>query len=76
MPVVNVLEAKTHLSRLIARAEAGEDVVIARDGVAAVKLVPVTPSGRRRFGVDPAVLLPPDSAFFDDLPKDELAVWE
>ena len=30
---VNVGEAKAHLSHLIARAEAGEDVIIARDGV-------------------------------------------
>ena len=38
---VNVGEAKAQLSRLIARAEAGEDVVIARDGVPAVRIVPV-----------------------------------
>ena len=38
---VNVGEAKTQLSRLIARAEAGEDVIIARNGVPAARLVPV-----------------------------------
>jgi prevent-host-death family protein len=38
---VNVHEAKTHLSRLMAQAEAGEEVIIARNGVPAVKLVPV-----------------------------------
>ena len=38
---VNVGEAKAQLSRLIAQAEAGEDVVIARDGVPAVRIVPV-----------------------------------
>ena len=32
MVTVNVHEAKTHLSRLLAEAEAGEDVVITRDG--------------------------------------------
>ena len=41
---VNVGEAKAHLSRLIARAEAGEDVVIARDGVPAARIVPLEPS--------------------------------
>ena len=38
---VNVGEAKAHLSRLIARAEAGEDVIIARDGVPAARIVPL-----------------------------------
>lgn len=44
---VNVHHAKTHLSRLIAAAEAGEEVIIARNGKPAVKLVLVvmqTPS--------------------------------
>jgi prevent-host-death family protein len=39
--IVNMHEAKTHLSELVARAEAGEEVVIARAGRAAVRLVPV-----------------------------------
>lgn len=34
-------EAKTQLSKLVARAEAGEEVVIARDGRPAVRLTPV-----------------------------------
>ena len=38
---VNVGEAKAHLSHLIARAEAGEDVIIARDGVPAARIVPL-----------------------------------
>jgi prevent-host-death family protein len=43
MPTVNVHEAKTQLSKLILAAEAGEEVVIARKGVPAVRLVPVRP---------------------------------
>ncbi|MCY7363973.1 MAG: type II toxin-antitoxin system prevent-host-death family antitoxin [Frankiaceae bacterium] len=43
MTVVNMLEAKTQLSKLVARAEAGEDVIIARDGRPAVRLTPVQP---------------------------------
>jgi len=39
MPVVNVHEAKTQLSRLIEQVLKGEEVVIARNGVPAVKLV-------------------------------------
>ena len=37
----NVGEARARLSQLIARAEAGEDVIIARDGVPAARIVPV-----------------------------------
>lgn len=36
---VNVGQAKTSLSKLLARAEAGEDIEIARDGVPVAKLV-------------------------------------
>lgn len=41
MTIVNVHEAKTGLSRLIEKALRGEEVVIARNGVPAVKLVQV-----------------------------------
>lgn len=41
MRVVNVGQAKNELSKLLALAEAGEDVEIARDGVPIVRLVPV-----------------------------------
>ena len=40
----NVHEAKSQLSKLIERAEAGEEVVIARNGKPAVRLVPVRDS--------------------------------
>ncbi len=39
----NVHEAKTHLSRLIDRASAGEDIVLAKAGEPKVRLVPITP---------------------------------
>jgi prevent-host-death family protein len=38
---VNVLEAKTQLSRLLDRAQAGEEVVIARAGRPVARLVPI-----------------------------------
>lgn len=48
---VNVLQAKTQLSKLLAAAEAGEDVVIARDGKPVVRLVPVqAPPAKRQPG--------------------------
>lgn len=50
MKTVNIHEAKTHLSRLIARAEDGEEVVIARAGRPVAKLVGVQRSGKRPLG--------------------------
>ena len=44
---VNVHHAKTNLSKLISAAESGEEVIIARNGKPAVKLVVVTPPARK-----------------------------
>ncbi len=41
MATVNIQEAKTHLSRLVQRAQAGERITIARAGRPLVELVPV-----------------------------------
>ena len=48
--VVNVHEAKTHLSRLLARVEAGERIVIARAGRPIAVLSPVEQPKRRKPG--------------------------
>jgi prevent-host-death family protein len=40
-PPVNIHEAKTHLSRLVERAEAGEEIVIARAGKPVARLAPL-----------------------------------
>jgi prevent-host-death family protein len=42
-PTVNIHEAKTHLSRLLERVEAGEELVIARAGRPVARLVPFRP---------------------------------
>ncbi len=48
MVEVNVHEAKTHLSRLLSRVEAGEEVLISRAGRPVARLLPVaTPPPRR-----------------------------
>ena len=53
MKTVNLHAAKTHLSRLVDEAVEGKDVVIARAGKPLVRLVPVSPRGRRTgYGVD------------------------
>lgn len=47
-PIVSLHEAKAKLSALIDRAAAGEEVVIARDGVPRAKLVPIRFAGKPR----------------------------
>ena len=76
MGPVTVHAAKTHLSKLIERACAGEDVVIARGRTPVVRLVPVrkTPP-RRRFGAMKGRART-TRAFFASLPPEELRNWE
>jgi prevent-host-death family protein len=74
--IVKVHEAKSQLSKLIAAALAGEDVVIARGSEPVVRLVPVQAKGvKRAFGAYRGLFDVPDSAFAA-LTEDELAVWE
>ncbi len=47
-----VHEAKTHLSRLLERVDAGEEVVITRRGEEVARLVPPRPDSRRHLGID------------------------
>ena len=75
MLTVNVHEAKTHLSRLLARVEAGEEVVIARNGKPVARLVRCKPKGKPQPGSMAGLFEVPDS-FFDPLPEEELAAWE
>lgn len=46
---VNVHQAKTQLSRLLAEVEKGREVVVARDGKPVAKLVPFTPAPRKKL---------------------------
>lgn len=74
METVNVHEAKTHLSRLLDRAYAGEEIVLSKAGRPYARLVPWRkPAGKRRPGRLKGRL---DPAFFEPLPKAELAAWE
>ncbi|MDP2956245.1 MAG: type II toxin-antitoxin system prevent-host-death family antitoxin [Longimicrobiales bacterium] len=58
--VVNIHEAKTHLSRLIRGVQSGEEVVIARNGEPVVRLVRVEPVGKRILGMDRGSFRVPD----------------
>jgi len=74
MTQFSVHDAKTNLSRLIADALAGGEVVIARGNVPVVRLVPVAPRGRRQFGALKGRIAM-DARFHEPLPEDELAGW-
>jgi len=74
MTQFSVHDAKTNLSRLIADALAGGEVVIARGNVPVVRLVPVEPRGRRCFGALKGKIAM-DAGFDDPLPDEELAGW-
>ena len=77
MATVTIHQAKTQLSRLIAKAEAGEEVVIMRDKVPVARLEPIAKKkGKRVPGRLKGMISLPDEFFFDPLPEEELRAWE
>jgi prevent-host-death family protein len=74
MAQFTVHDAKTNLSRLIADALAGGEVVIARGSVPVVRLVPVNPPGQRQFGALRGKIAL-DARFDEPLPDEELGGW-
>ncbi|MBY0329660.1 MAG: type II toxin-antitoxin system prevent-host-death family antitoxin [Acetobacteraceae bacterium] len=79
---VTIHVAKTHLSALVARAEAGEEIIIARGDKPVAKLVPLSPSApagtpvkRSTFGCMRGLVRAGEEAL-DDWTEDELAEWE
>ncbi len=60
MKQVNISQAKAQLSRLLKEAVAGEEIVIARDGVPMVKLVPVEPLPQSILGLVPDLWISED----------------
>jgi prevent-host-death family protein len=74
-PVINLYEAKSHLSELVDRAAAGEEIVIAKSGKPMARLIPVAKTSRRRskaFGKNlmGVTYITPD--FYEDIPMDFL----
>lgn len=71
--MVNIHEAKTHLSRLVEKAAAGEAFIIAKAGKPLVKVMPLdTPTGEqvRRTGFLMGKLAIPED--FDSMGRDEI----
>ena len=74
--IVNMHQAKSSLSRLVERALAGEDILIARNGEPLVRLVPVprTPKPRVPGRGKGKIWIAPDC--FDPMTEEELELWE
>lgn len=77
MTTVSVHEAKTHLSRLIEKVLAGEEVVIARNREPVVRMVPAQAKPRETLRIGALKgRISLDERFFEPLPDDEVAGWE
>ena len=76
MHTVTIHTAKTKLSQIIARVEAGEEVVLARGKQPVARIVPYhPPPTKRRFGAMRGQIDVGDE-ILDPLPEEELAAWE
>ena len=73
---VNIHEAKTHLSRLLARVRDGEEVVIAKAGTPVARIVPVVIRPRRRVPGSAAGLIEIMPDFDEALPDELLDAFE
>ncbi len=78
MVTVNVHEAKSNLSRLLKQVEAGEEVVIARNGKPVARLAPFKRRGVRKPGAlkGNRVWQELSDLAMQPLPEEELAMWE
>lgn len=75
MSEVNIHEAKTHLSKLLKRVAAGEEIVIARSGRPVARLVPIARAPERLLGVDAGLFEVPED-FDAPLPEETLNEFE
>jgi len=72
--VVNVHEAKTHFSRLLEQAHAGQEILLAKAGKPYARLMPLEREvGKRQPGRLQGRVT---EAFFEPLPKEDLDAWE
>ncbi len=76
MTVVTIHNAKTNLSQLLARVEAGEEIVLARGKQPVARIVPFESRPvKREFGALRGIVsVGPE--FFEPLPPEDLADWE
>jgi len=75
MTTVSVREAKTHLSRLIEKVLAGEEVIVERNHKPVIKLVPAQPPKKKPLLGALKGKFELDDAFFEPLSEEELSHW-
>ncbi len=71
--IINVHEAKTHLSKILDQVREGEEIILAKDGRPYAKLVPMEQVDKRPLGFVPGRI---SEAFFDPLSREELDRWQ
>jgi prevent-host-death family protein len=72
--IVNVHDAKTHFSKLLEQAHAGQEIILAKAGQPHARMLPLASTlGKRQPGRLKGRV---DAAFFEPLPKSELDAWE
>lgn len=81
MTIVTIHKAKTELSKLLARVEAGEEIVIARGDEPIAKLVALTSAEKKNPPRTPGALTHlrgnlPSNLFLEPMSDDELEAWE
>ncbi len=78
MASVTIHKAKTDLSKLIARVEAGEEITIMRRDKPVARLVAseTKPKVKRVGGTHPEFAAIPDDFFFKPLDEEDLKLWE
>jgi len=64
--IINVSDAKTNLSKLIDMAYQGEEVIIAKNNLPLVELVPHKPKGKRKLGLLAGQIHIPDDLLDED----------
>ena len=74
--IFNVHDAKTQFSKLLDRAHAGEEIILAKAGKPYAKLVPIRAERSRRIPGRFAGLFAVGDEIFDPLPEEELRLWE
>ena len=74
----SILEAKTHLSALLRKAQAGEKVILTmgRERTPVAELVPIQPLKKRPMGMWRVKDFDWPAGFDDPMPEEDLRLWE
>ena len=76
MGAINIHDAKTHFSRLVDQAAAGEEIIIAKAGKPVARLVPLAPVKKKRVLGQLKGMITLSDDFDAPLPDDILAMFE